>query len=418
MADTEGINQLTRTRLLGIRATQALALVAMLGLAGCSLFGGAEQAGEQVEQVQTDSGSEPGVGAAATSLFVSTDGSGQSCTDNNPCSFERALNVVESGNDIQLLGGEYGSLVLQEISNLEQLEESVVVESFDAQNPATFAGIESSVPNLTWRAVVSTDVWMLAAGSDHTTLEDIHITGSGLYVRADGIVVKDSLFEGGSSIDGIQIGRANDVLIENNDIYDYDQNADTYLHADCIQVFDSNDVTIRGNRVRDCYNAGLIMSDGSNWGMRNIVVESNFIQGCVEVTDNCAGGSAADIREETIDGLIVRNNTFANGSLRIQPVRNSTFDRNIVTYMSFCDSPLTNSVIVGWNLRWCADAPVVSSSGNQVEQLEFVDEASGDLRVTDPRLVEITSFGDLDPAETAINGLPFAENIAGAWQPQ
>lgn len=356
------------------------------------------------------------VSLAATSdvLYAAPNGSGDACSESTPCEPAAALARAESGTVIKLAGGSYGQITARSTPALAAATSPIVVEAQSDGARPVISGISTQAPHVTWRDLKVTDVFMIANGANGTTVQDVHVSGSGMYVRAHDTVVRNSLFEGGSSIDGIQVSRADDIVIENNEIRDYDQAVDNGMHADCIQIFDANNVTVRANRLRDCYGAGLIVSPGSGWGMNNLLIESNFIQGCVEISSSCGGGAAADLREYSARGLTVRNNTFANGSVRIGDLRESSFDRNIIGYMSQCDSPLTNSVIVDWNRRWCPDPAIVTSHGNREGEPVYEDLATGDLFLTDLDSARIAPWGSAQPAPRTIDGQATDPTVAGA----
>jgi len=400
-----------------VRSRCGLAVTALLVMltAGCGLFGPDASPDLPSEADETSVPGPPTGGPNGQIMTVSPEGAGRTCSQSSPCNIEAAVGLAAPGTVIKMVEGEYPKVVLRGGDHLKGAGSAVVVEPAEGAGRPVIAGIDTAVPNVTWRGVKVTDVFMTSEGARGTSLEDVHVSGSGLYARADGMSIKDSLFEGGSSIDGIQVGRASNVLIEGNEIRDYDQANGSQFHADCIQVFDSSDVVIRGNRLRDCYNAGIITSPGSGWGSKNILIESNFIQGCTMVGTACTeGASAADLRHSGVSGLVVRNNTFANGSLRAEPLPGAVFDRNIVDYMSSCEAPFTNSVIADWNKRWCADTPVVRSNGNKEGTVTFVDQAHGDLHLTDLDQARITPTGNQTPAPQTIDRTPTDHTIAGA----
>ncbi|TPX00710.1 right-handed parallel beta-helix repeat-containing protein, partial [Schumannella luteola] len=199
--------------------------------------------------------------------------------------------------------------------------------------------MKSTAPYLVWTGMRVVTTFYLNAGSTGSQLRSMHFDGGGLFLRAAKITVTDSEFEGGHSIDGIQVGNASDVLIEDNTIHDYDQSIDNGYHADCLQIFDSSRVTVRGNRIANCYNAGVILSPGGGTGMTDIVIESNFIQSCVVRSPLCGGGSAVDLRPPKITGLVFRSNTVLAGSTRLTASPGLVADRNILGYLSDCAAP-------------------------------------------------------------------------------
>ncbi|TPX05017.1 hypothetical protein FJ656_08800, partial [Schumannella luteola] len=244
---------------------------------------------------------------------VSPAGTG-ACTAEAPCGFEDALDRAASGTRIELGPGDYGDLRIDGYRRFAEFADPLVITAAPDAEPVV-GGLRISSPGVHLEDLTVAGLLSFDAGADGGRAERVHVTGSGMFVRADHVQVVDSLFEGGSSVDGIQIARASDVLVEGTTVRDYDQEIDNGRHADCIQLFDVADVVIRGNHLSNCYNAGLIISGGGR-GIQGLLVEANFIQGCVERTERCGGGSAAELREQGVSDLVVRNNTFLNGSVR------------------------------------------------------------------------------------------------------
>lgn len=350
----------------------------------------------------------------AGDLHVSPTGGGD-CSDDAPCTLVVALGRAGSGTRVLLESGDYGSVELPAMGHLADLRANVEISPVDPAEAPTFERLEVSAAHLSWTGVRVTRVWYLNPGADHAVLDAVHLEGGGLFVRARDAVVRGSTFEGGSSLDGIQIGQAAGVLIEGNVIRDYDQSGDSGRHADCIQVFDSSDVVIRGNRIGNCYNAGIIISGGAEDGIDGLLIEANFVQGCVVKDETCRGGSAADLRDPLATGVVVRNNSFTHGSVRVGP--DVVFDRNLVGYLSDCTSPVTNSVIELWNTGLCAEPDAAGRDGNRLGTVSYVDRDAGDLRLADPETARITPSGDAAPADASIDGVALPADIAGAWTP-
>lgn len=398
------MNSATRSRCrdAGSSAPFRALLVTLFVLAGCS-FGSS-----------TPPASEGQAPASTADMVVSAEGSGNDCTDADPCDLVSAVAKAPPGSVIAVQPGDYPSTTLLERSVVGDDTRPVRITAADDEQPPVFDGIETNVPYMTFEGISSTSTWWIQPGADHTTLDGITIDGSGLFLRSHDVVVRNSTLANGFTTDGIQVGRAKDVLIENNTIRDYRQNKGDALHSDCIQVFDATQVTIRANRLRNCYNAGIILSAGENRPMHDIVIESNFVQGCIVVDPTCGGGSAADLRS-TIDGLVVRSNTFADGSFRILPGQQGIFDRNIVGFMSECESPLTNSIVLSWNVGACPQPGALTRGNNRSRTLTFVDNTKGDLR---PKDADDAKLSGASPGTRtqSINGEELEPDVAGAWQ--
>jgi len=331
------------------------------------------------------------------------------CTPDDPCDIVTAVAGAHAGDRVELAEGDYGDLALR--SGGGHPDASVVITG--AQGAIARIGeLRTSIPYLLWTNVTVTGAWFLDDGAQGAELDAVHIDGGGLFVRTEDVVVRDSLIENGSSIDGIQIASAARVLIEGNTIRDFDQRVDNGRHADCIQLFDVDEVTIRANRISDCYNAGIIISGGGR-GLNDLLIESNFVQGCAPVTDDCGGGATVELREPGARGLVVRNNTFLDGSVRWGSVDGNVFDRNLVDYLSECATVMTNTIVANWNRKMCAQPEHLGADGNREAEVAFVDRAAGDLRPVDPASIRIDGTTGT-PAPTGIDGVALAADVAGA----
>jgi hypothetical protein len=351
---------------------------------------------------------------AAAERIASPQGTGSACTLTQPCSLPVAVGGARPGDTVLLLSGAYGRQELAGPGGTSSAR--IVVGPMDGASPV-LGTIRSAVPYVDWRGIAVQGSFLLNAGSDGSTFRNMRVSGGGLFVRAKNIVVEDSLFAGGSSVDGIQVGRASGVLIQRNIVRDYDQTIDNGLHADCLQIFDSSHVTVRANSLSNCHNAGIIISPGSGAGITDLLIESNFIQGCVVRSERCVGGSAIDLRESSARGVVARNNTIVDGATRIPASAGVVFDRNIVSYLADCGSRLTNSVVMDWNKKLCAQPSVLSGSGNRVAQVAFVDRAAGDLHLGEVAGARITPTGGT-AAATDRDGHAVDPTIAGADTPR
>lgn len=334
------------------------------------------------------------------------------CSAAAPCTLARALTTTPAGGVIELAAGDYGDLTLRDGGGSP---DSPLTVRAAPDAVARFGELRSSTP-VVWQGVRVEGAWFLDDGADGSRIEKAEVDGGGIFVRADHVEVRDSLIHNGSSLDGIQIGGASDVLIAGNTIRDFDQDLDNGRHADCIQLFDVDTVEIRGNRISSCYNAGIIISGGGR-GIVDVTIEANFVQGCVAVTAECGGGSAAELRDPGARGLVVRNNTFLDGSVRWGSVSGNVFDRNIVGYLSECGSVVTNTIVASWNRKMCKQPDWLGADGNREGEVEVVDRAGGDLHPIDGAQVRIDPAGDGGPAAEGIDGATLPKDIAGAVAP-
>ena len=383
--------------MMGVRGRFAAVTVALLALAGCTA--------QPAAPAGTGS---PGTDPAVTRYAApAADGD---CSSGDPCAITDAVAGARPGDDVELADGDYGDLGLRVAGGTEAAP--IRIEPA-AGAVARFGELRISTPHLQWSGVLVTGAWFLDDGAQGTEVVGVHIDGGGLFVRTEDVVVRDSLIENGSSIDGIQIASASRVLIQGNTIRDFDQAVDNGRHADCIQLFDIEDVTIRANRISDCYNAGIIISGGGR-GINDLLIEANFVQGCAPVSDACGGGSTAELREPGARGLVVRNNTFLDGSVRWGSVDGNVFDRNIVDYLSECTSVVSNTIVANWNRKMCATPTWSAVDGNRTAEVEFVDRAAGELYPSDPAAVRIAGTGSASPADADIDGAALPADVAGA----
>jgi hypothetical protein len=359
-------------------------------------------AGARSEDVQTIS----------PTLYVAPKASAGLCTLTSPCTLSQALGKAAPTDVIGMTSGDYGKVKVRS-TKAERTASQVVVTAASGAD-VQIAGLDIYASNLTWRGLTVRGVVYLRASAKNTVLDGLTVDGAGIFVRSDDTVVQNSVMENGTSLDGIQIGGAHRVRLEGNVVRDYNQNGTSGYHSDCIQLFDSSDITIIRNRLRNCSNAGIIFSGGAGTGITNVTVESNFIQGCVVESDACRGGSAIDVREPSTRGAIVRNNTILNGSARLGLQPDVILDRNIVGYLSDCAAPMTNSIVQDWNHGVCKDSGGLSANGNRIQQVQVVDGPSGDLHPVDSTTVRIPALGTTASAPLTIDGSAMPTDIAGA----
>jgi Right handed beta helix region len=124
---------------------------------------------------------------------------------------------------------------------------------------------------------------------------------SRVHLDAPGVVVKNSLFSGGTS-DGIRVGDAPDTQILRNEFTAFVDREP--LHTDPIQFYgDGPRTTIRGNWFHDMVevSAMVMMADG---GGPNLIEDNLFGPG---------GGHAYSLTWYSDDSSIIRHNTFVDG---------------------------------------------------------------------------------------------------------
>jgi hypothetical protein len=414
-------------------AISAAAVVLALALSGCSGVGKntvQDETGQQTSGAPVPAAASPlpgegpptvppgGFTEPPGSLYASPSGRDTSCSRDTPCALPEALSQVESGNTVALLDGDFGKLTISAVRALERLDGQATVMPAQGASPVV-SSLDLRSPNTVWHGVHFTGTVMITGFAPNTELSAVHVEGAGVYVRAKSVTVRNSLLEDGVSTDGIQVGQAEGVLIEGNRIRNYAQENAAGFHSDCIQMFDSEDITIRGNVLSNCYNSSLIFSPGKGDGTHNVLIESNFVQGCTQINAACRGGVTLDMRTtDTNTRVVVRNNTFVDGAVRAGTLPESLFDRNYVEYLSYCETPMTNSIVSAWNKGLCASPDNLDKGGNRQGSPVFTDQASADLRVDDASMVKISPVPGPRPAPRDLFGDPLSPNTAGGYAPR
>jgi hypothetical protein len=346
--------------------------------------------------------------------YAAVDGSGSTCSADEPCTVADAIARADGGT-VLLAAGDYGDLELGGGGSQAVVRtDEVVLEPVDGAE-VVVGKLTLDLPATTWRGVTFTGGIYLDTAAGGTVLDGIHVDGSGVFVHATDVTIRDAVIENGTSIDGIQIGGARKVTIENSTIRGFGQGAGSDVHSDCVQIFDSSEVVLRGNYLGNCDNAGLIFSPGGGDGISDVLVEANRIQGCVVETERCSGGTAFDLRDvTTITDVVVRNNTMLDGSVMVDPLDGLVFDRNIVGYVSNCGMPMTNSIVVSWNTGNCDRPDALGRDGNRQGEVRVRDRQSGDLGLVDPQDAAIEPSGAVAPASAGFDGEPLPADQAGA----
>lgn len=352
-------------------------------------------------------------------LYVAVNGTGTACTAAAPCQLTLALSRAGSADRVQLLSGNYPKVHLPVRAGTAVAPaanvENVVIEPA-AGAAVTIAGLDTYQSAHTWRNLTFSAAVMVRQAAVRVRLDTIRVEGAGAYIRGQQVSVVNSLFQNGHATDGLQIGQAKGVLVEGNTIRNYAQGAFEGYHSDCIQMFDSTGITIRGNFLSNCYNAALIFSPGAGHGTHNVLIESNFVQGCVAAF--CTGGVTLDMRKTTENtNITLRNNTFAGDSTRVGALPGLVFDRNIVEYLSLCDSPMTNTIVMSWNRGLCAQPAAVGRGGTRTGTVDFANAPAGDFHLVNPSQGSIAGAGTSAPAPRDYDGGTTATLIAGADSP-
>jgi hypothetical protein len=351
---------------------------------------------------------------AVTTLTASATGTGTACSATAPCSAVTALAKARGGDTVVLLAGSYGSPVLKGTGGTASAPIRV--------RPATgalvsFVKLQTYVPNVAWTGLTVTTLLYVYPQAVNTVVENFTMAKAGSFLRANGTIVRNSVFSGGVDLDAVQIKDATGVTLEGNTIRDYRLSSGTSrAHVDCVQVFDAAQVRIVRNSMRGCSNAGIILSPGAGHGIRGIEISGNFIQGCIVVTTTCKGGSALDVREASATGVVVRNNSIVDGATRVVPRTGLVFDRNVVSYLADCSAPITGTVVQAWNSGACASPARLGLDGNRQGVVAFVNRPAGDLHVADTQSFTIDGVlaSLLSTPVLGRDGTPLLATTAGA----
>lgn len=327
---------------------------------------------------------------AVTTLTASATGTGTACSSTAPCSAVTALSKARAGDTVVLLAGSYGSPVLTGTGGTASAPIRVRPASGAV---VSFVKLQTYLPNVTWSGLTVTKLLYVYPQAVNTIVETFTMAKAGSFLRANGTVVRNSVFSGGIDLDAVQIKDATGVTLEGNTIRDYRLSSSTSTaHVDCVQVFDAAQVRIVRNSLRGCSNAGIILSPGAGLGIRGIEISGNFIQGCIVVSTTCKGGSAIDVREASASNVVVRNNSIVDGATRVVPRTGLVFDRNIVSYLADCAAPITGTVVQAWNAGACATPARLGIDGNRQGTVSFVNRPAGDLHVVDAQSFTIDAL--------------------------
>lgn len=314
---------------------------------------------------------------------------------------------------MQLLTGSYGSPFLTGVGGTALAPIKVRPLSGAA---VTFAKLQTYVPYATWSGISVTSLLYVYPTAIGTVIDGLSMQGAGSYIRGNGTIVRNSLFQNGVGIDAVQIKNVTNVRLEHNTIRNYTIAATGEVHVDCVQIFDAVKVVLVRNSISNCSNAGVTLSPGVGLGIQGVTLQSNFIQGCVVVSASCVGGAALDVREASATGVIVRNNTIVNGATRAVPRTGILVDRNVIEYLADCSAPITNSVVESWNGGSCAQPAALTSSGNRQGAVAFVNQAGGDLHIITVAEVTVSPTFPVGNGVLGYDGYPLLTTTVGADQ--
>jgi len=275
-------------------------------------------------------------------LFVTQNGSDANlCTQNAPClTFNRAYQIANCGNIINVAPGNYPSQTIRELVTLSSCINNVIINatgviinggiSLGDNNAGTGpANPDTNSPDhLTIRGLTYSGNIVMWGDATFITIENVS-GGSVLIQGAQDITIRNSEFgpcpsTGGSCgrffiLDGFGEGeptRTSRILVENNTIHDYTITA-AADHWECVFTTGGTDVTIRGNRIYNCDTYDLVMGDnGASAGFVRWIIENNwFGDTCCFGGMRTTGGSSREsaVNLYALTDAVIRFNSFAPG---------------------------------------------------------------------------------------------------------
>jgi Right handed beta helix region len=340
--------------------------------------------------------------ASATGLatsYVAPGGSGN-CTRTSPCgSIDLALRGQSAGGTILLASGSYPTQVIHDTGGrAAHFASNVTIEPASAANPV-LASIVDYAPHLTFshlRVDARSSGFSSGYGgvnitsqADHSQIVNSHLTDATLSLSSSDVAAVGNEIGPSQNYDGIDVGNgASGVLISRNHIHDLTVGLSNpnNVHVDCVQIYDSTNLTVTSNWLDNCTDRDLIFSPGRRLGVTNVIVENNFIRGCV--IDPCQGsGYVVDARTApgiwNLTNLSFVSNTVVDGSTLIAANDPGLIFRdNIISFLGNCMNVSDHNLVAAYNRGLCKD-PAFLGATNVLQGLpKFVNVASGDLHLT------------------------------------
>ena len=88
-------------------------------------------------------------------------------------------------------------------------------------------------------------------------------------------------------------------------------------------------------------------------------------------------------------------------------------DRNVFSYLSYCTSPITNSIVAKWNVGLCGTYPAIGSDGNRLGTVAVKSVDTNDLTPTNTADVRVDPTGTA-PNVRGYDGTMLPADVAGA----
>jgi hypothetical protein len=292
-----------------------VAVLLALAVAGC---GSDAAPSDQTPHVQATKTPEP-----PADLYVAPDGSDKaSCTSAAPCkSFNRAFELAESGQVVEVAGGTYGDQLLDAAAKAGGPR---VVFRPEADADVTVRSIGVSTGPVEFRDLRA----KLGTYNDQNAHDVMYlrVRAQNLFVRGSSKVayVESDIGPNGTKDDMNWISAAygtdqgaRDVLIERTRIHDIILHHEG-AHIDCLAADDVDGLVIRDSSFSNCEHFALLFGTDTATakGARNVVIEGNQF--------DCCRSGYYSIGLGQVDGpMVIRNNvTNKNFGFLGGPVKN------------------------------------------------------------------------------------------------
>jgi hypothetical protein len=340
----------------------------------------------------------PTQAAVGATLYVAIGGRGANCTVSAPCgSINQAFRRASAGDTILVGTGTYPSQLIQATTASSSFPSNVVVKPEAGALPK-FAGIVNYAAHLTI-AGLSVDASSAGAcascgvyfgrSASGSQLIGSTLTNATVTLNANNTAVIATEIGPSVNHDGIDVADgASGVLITRNFIHDlrFGNPNPQSVHVDCLQIYDSSNITVTQNRISNCTARALIFSQGQGWGVGNVMVANNFIRGCV--TQPCQGaGYVIDARGNppvwSLTNFSFVSNTVVDGSTLIADNNPGEVIRdNIISYLGNCMTTEDHNLIAAYNMGLCKQPSFINPTSRVAPLPQFANQAAADLHLT------------------------------------
>jgi hypothetical protein len=270
--------------------------------------------------------------AHAATWYVGPGGSGTGTSAASPVgSLNAAYLQASSGDEILVLDGTYGAQTVAARAVANTWASNVTIEPAPGANPVFTGSTQVSGAHVTVDGFTFDNFVAARGGSDYFVLENSILKGGSSF-NSSHTVISDNQFVDGQDVDAVRFqGATNgtpntDILFENNLIKNYTSTG-SGSHVDGIQIINSSNITISGNRIEFDGNAGGILFTPTVGPVFNVLIENNFM------VQGPNGGKLLNLTATSTHGISLINNTLIGsvdmdkGSLNDNVARNNIFSR-------------------------------------------------------------------------------------------